>query len=309
MTAISSTKTGIAVTAQPDLFDRSFFRTCRLRALMAAKPGADFLLKAVSEDLQDRLLLVNRRFPVAVDLGGHCAHVSEAIRQSGKADLVLRADLFAADPSLAAPDLVFDDALIPFGDQSVDLIVSALNLQFVNDLPGTLVQLRRALKPDGLFLATLPGAGTLSELRDSLTRAELEVKGGAAARVLPFADTRDLGSLLQRAGFALPVTDLDSLTVRYDTMFALLADLRAMGATSVLKDRSRKPLSRQVLLRAAELYAQNHADADGRIRATFSLVTLSGWAPHESQQKPLRPGSAKTRLADALGVQERKIGD
>lgn len=293
--------------AQPDLFDRPLFKRRRLKALKAAKPGADFLLKAVAEDLADRLVLVNRRFPLAIDLGGHGGHVFEAIRSSGKADQVIRADLFAADPVLSAPDIVFDDALLPLKDQSVDLAVSALSLQFVNDLPGTLVQIRRALRPDGLFLATLPGAGTLSELRDSLTRAELELCGGAAARVLPFADTRDLGSLLQRAGFALPVTDVDTLTVRYDHLFALMADLRAMGATSVLKDRSRRPLPRAVFLRAAEIYAERHADADGRIRATFALVTLSGWAPHESQQKPLRPGSAKSRLADALGVSEQKL--
>lgn len=297
------------MTAQPDLFDRPLFRRRRLRALKAARPGADFLLQAVAEDLCDRLQLITRTFETAVDLGGHTGLVSKAIRASGKAETLVRADLFAADPNLPPPDLVCDDALVPFRDRSVDLVVSALSLQFVNDLPGSLIQIRRALVPDGLFLATLPGAGTLSELRDSLTRAELEITGGAAARVLPFADTRDLGSLLQRAGFALPVTDLDTLAVRYDDLFALLTDLRAMGATSVLMDRSPAPLSRTVLLRAAELYAQNHADPDGRIRATFALVTLSGWAPHESQQKPLRPGSAKSRLADALGVQEHKIGE
>ncbi len=293
--------------AQPELFDRGLFKSRRRRALAGAKAGADFLLKAVAEDLQDRLLFISRTFGTAVDLGGHTGLVSQAIRNSGKAERHLRADLLVPDPSLPPPDFVFDDALLPLRDQSVDLVVSGLNLQFVNDLPGTFVQVRRALAPDGLFLATLPGAGTLSELRDSLTRAELELTGGAAARVMPFADTRDLGALLQRAGFALPVTDLDTITVRYDSMFALVADLRAMGAASVLKDRSRAPLSRRMLLRAAELYAENHSDADGRIRATFAMVTLLGWAPHESQQKPLRPGSAKTRLADALGVQEQKL--
>jgi SAM-dependent methyltransferase len=295
------------LSTQPDLFDRPLFQSRRKRALKGAKPGADFLLEAVAEDLSDRLLLINRRFGTAVDLGGHTGRIAQAIANSGKAETVLRADLLVADPALPPPDLVCDDALLPFRDQSVDLIVSALNLQFVNDLPGCLVQIRRVLRPDGLFLATLAGAGTLSELRDSLTRAELEIRGGAAARVMPFADTRDLGSLLQRAGFALPVTDIDTFTVRYDTLFALMADLRAMGATSMLKERSRTPLNRQVLLRAAELYAENHADPDGRIRATFAFVTLLGWAPHESQQKPLRPGSAKTRLADALGVPERKV--
>ena len=297
------------MTPQPDLFDRNLFRARRQRALGAARPGADFLLKAVTDDLEERLLLVNRSFQTAVDLGGHTGLVSNAILNSGRAKQLIRADLLATDPNQKPPDIVCDDTLLPFGDRSVDLIVSALNLQFVNDLPGCLIQIRRALAPDGLFLATLPGAGTLTELRDSLTRAELEVTGGAAARVMPFADTRDLGSLLQRAGFALPVTDLDTLTVRYDSMFALLTDLRAMGATSVLKDRSRTPLSRQVLLRAAELYAEHHSDPDGRVRATFALVTLSGWAPHESQQKPLRPGSAKTSLAEALGAKEQKFSE
>ncbi|WP_306141861.1 class I SAM-dependent methyltransferase [Roseibium sp. MMSF_3412] len=293
--------------AQTDLFDRALFKTRRQRALKRAKTGADFLLANVADDLRDRLLLINRTFRMAVDLGGHTGRVSEAIEAAGKAEDILRADLFFADPHLPAPDFICDDALLPLKDQSVDLIVSALNLHVVNDLPGSLVQIRRALAPDGLFMAVLPGAGTLTELRDSLTRAELETTGGAAARVLPFADTRDLGSLLQRAGFSLPVTDMDTVTVRYDTMFALLRDLQDMGATSVLKQDAARPLPRAALMRAAEIYAQDHADADGRIRATFTLITLSGWAPHESQQKPLRPGSAKTRLADALGVSERKI--
>lgn len=292
------------MTTQPDLFDRTLFQRQRSRALKAAKSDADFLLKAVADELGDRLMMINRNFEIAVDLGGHTGHVTQALQASDKTGSVYRADLFVADPSLPSPAFIFDDAFVPLREQSVDLIFSALNLQFINDLPGTLIQIRRALKPDGLFMATLPGAGTLTELRDCLTRAELELKGGAAARVLPFADTKDLGSLLQRAGFALPVTDLDTVTVRYDSLFGLMADLKAMGATSVLKDRSRVPLSRNVLFRAAEIYAEDYADPDGRIRATFALVTLSGWAPHESQQKPLKPGSAKSRLADALKTSE-----
>ncbi|MBG6207828.1 SAM-dependent methyltransferase [Labrenzia sp. EL_126] len=295
------------MTTQHDLFDRNLYATRRQRALRVGGAGADFLLAEVANDLEDRLHIVNRSFSTALDLGGHTGLVARAIGNTGKAERTLRADLFVADPRLPAPDFILDDALLPLKDQSIDLIVSALNLHTVNDLPGSLVQIRRALVPDGLFLAVLPGAGTLTELRDSLTRAELEVTGGAAARVLPFADTRDLGSLLQRAGFALPVTDNDNVTVRYDDMFGLLRDLRSMGATSVLKESARVPLSRKTVYRAAELYAQNHADNDGRIRATFSLVTLSAWAPHDSQQKPLRPGSAKTRLASALGVREQKI--
>lgn len=290
--------------SNPEIFDRELFRQRRLRALRSAKDGADFLMRAVADDLADRLLMIKRTFKTGIDLGGHSGHIADMLRQSGKVDQVFRGDLFEADPNLPAPDFVFDDALPPLRDASVDLIVSALSLQFVNDLPGTLVQISRALEPDGLFLATLPGADTLFELRDVLMRAELELCEGAAPRVGPFADVRELGSLLQRAGFALPVTDLDRLTVRYDSLFDLMMDLRAMGATSTLLERSRKPLPKSVFLRAAELYAEDHADADGRIRATFSLVTLSGWAPHESQQKPLQPGSAKTRLADALGAQE-----
>lgn len=263
----------------------------------------------VAEDLGERLAAVSRTFEIAVDLGGHTGHVARMLQTSGKAKTVLRGDLWCPDPAQSAPDFVFDDAIVPLKDQSAGLIVSALSLQFVNDLPGTLVQIRRALVPDGVFLATLAGANTLTELRDCLTRAELEIKGGAAPRVLPFADTRDLGALLQRAGFALPVTDVDTITVRYSTMFDLLADLKAMGASSMLKERSRTPMGREVLARAAALYAQDHSDPDGRIRATFALVTLSGWAPHESQQKPLRPGAAKTRLADALKTEELKLKD
>ncbi len=297
------------MTAQPELFDRELLRIRRQKALKNAKPGSDFLLKVVAEDLGERLSAITRTFETAIDLGGHCGHVEALLRATGKAKTLYRADLWQPDPQLAAPAFVADDAVLALKDQSADLIVSALSLQFVNDLPGTLIQIRRALRPDGLFLATLAGAGTLTELRDCLTRAELELKGGAAARVMPFADTRDLGGLLQRAGFALPVTDMDPLTVRYNSMFDLMADLRAMGATNILKDRSKKPLAKSVFFRAAQMYAQDYADPDGRVRATFNMVTLLGWTPHSSQQKPLKPGSAKTRLADALGSIETKLSD
>ncbi len=188
-------------------------------------------------------------------------------------------------------------------------MVSALALQFVNDLPGTLVQIRRALKADGLFLATLLGGETLTELRQSFAAAESEIEGGLSPRVAPFADLRDLGALLQRAGFALPVTDVDRLLVRYDSPFALMHDLRRMGATNALVARRRTPLRRATVMRMAEIYAQRFADADGRVRATFEIVWLTGWTPHPSQQQPLRPGSARTRLADALGTQEISAGE
>ena len=182
----------------------------------------------------------------------------------------------------------------------MELAVSLLAFQEINDLPGLLLQFRRALKPDGLFLGAMAGGETLKELRESLLVAETELYGGAAPRIAPFTDVRDAGALLQRAGFALPVADVETLTVRYSDMFALMADLRAMGATNVLLDRSRRPAGRRLFARAAELYAERFSDADGRIRATFSIIWLSGWAPHGSQQKPLKPGSAQVSLTKIL---------
>jgi SAM-dependent methyltransferase len=207
------------------------------------------------------------------------------------------------------PRVVADEEALPFRDASLDLVVSALALQFVNDLPGTLVQIRRALRPDGLFLAALLGGETLPELRQAMSDAEIECEGGVSPRVAPFADLRDLGALLQRAGFALPVTDIDRVTVRYESVFALMHDLRRMGATNALVERRRTPLRRATLARMSEIYAQRFADADGRVRATFEVAWLSGWAPHQSQQQPLRPGTAKARLADALGTSEISAGE
>jgi SAM-dependent methyltransferase len=201
-----------------------------------------------------------------------------------------------------------DEEALPFRDGALDLVVSALALQFVNDLPGTLIQTRRALRPDGLLLAALIGGDTLTELRQAFAAAESEIEDGISPRIAPFADVRDMGALLQRAGFALPVTDVDRVVVRYASPLALMHDLRRMGATNPLVERSRRPLRRATLRRMLEVYAERFSDADGRIRATFEIVWLSGWAPHESQQKPLAPGSARQRLADALGVEETRIG-
>ena len=219
-----------------------------------------------------------------------------------------------AEPSAGARDGEFlrvaaDEEALPFADASLDLVVSALALQWVNDLPGTLVQIRRALKPDGLLMAAMLGGDTLIELREAFASAESEIEGGLSPRVAPFADLRELGALMQRAGFALPVVDSDRLTVRYESAFALMRDLRAMGATNVLAERRRAPLRRATLMRMAEIYAERFADADGRVRATFEIVWLSGWSPHESQQKPLKPGSASQRLADALGAKEVPAGE
>ncbi len=292
--------------SQPQLFDRALVAARRRRALVQAAPGADFLLERVVEDMADRLQAVNRRFGTAVALGGATQHLAAMLRATGKIDTVIRADsLIAAEPH---PDVVAHEDALPFAPGSLDLIASALTLQTVDDLPGTFVQIRRALKPDGLFLAAIPGGDTLMELRESLAAAEVELKGGLSPRVIPFMDVRDLGGLLQRAGLALPVTDSDRVVVRYASMFNLMRDLRAFGATNPLVARSRSPENRAFFIRAAEIYAERFADSDGRIRATFQILSASAWAPSDTQQKPARPGSAKMRLADALNTTEWKTG-
>ncbi len=207
------------------------------------------------------------------------------------------------------PRVQADEEALPFADQSLDLVVSGLALHFVNDLPGTLLQVRRALKPDGLLLAAMLGGTTLTELRTALLAAEEEIEGGASPRVAPFADVRDLGALLQRAEFALPVADAETVTVTYAHPLALMRELRGMGAANALLHRRKAPLRRATLGRALEIYADRFGLANGRIPATFEIMTLTAWAPHESQQKPLQPGSAKVRLADALGTQEQPAGD
>ncbi|ATQ66950.1 MULTISPECIES: methyltransferase domain-containing protein [Methylosinus] len=277
----------------PLIFDRRLLRRRLARALRGAAP--DFLMLRAADDLADRLAGIKRDFPRSLDLCSPAPHFTAAVLASGR-PAPLRAAL------LPAPDVavVAEEEALPFAPASFDLVVSGLALQWVNDLPGALAQVRRMLAPDGLFLACFPGGASLIELRAALIQAEGEICGGASPRVSPFVDLRDLGGLLQRAGFALPVTDVDSFTLRYDSMFALLSELRAMGAANILVERSRKPLRRAVLLRAAEIYAERFSDPDGRVRATIEFVWLSGWAPHESQQKPLQPGTAKMRLADAL---------
>jgi SAM-dependent methyltransferase len=294
----------------PVIFDRALIRRRRRRA--AALGPAMFLLDRVAGDLAERLAAVLRRFDLALDLGTPSEAVRGALSRLASIGTVVRADSMppSADAGAGAKRFVVaDEEALPFADGVLDLVVSALALQFVNDLPGILIQIRRALKPDGLFLAALLGGETLTELRQSVTAAESEVEGGASPRVAPFADLRELGALLQRAGFALPVTDVDRVCVRYESAFALMHDLRRMGATNALNARRRVPLKRATLMRMSEIYAQRFADADGRVRATFEIVWLSGWAPHPDQQQPLRPGMAKARLADALGTQEISAGE
>jgi SAM-dependent methyltransferase len=289
----------------PMIFDRALLRRRRHRA--AALGPATFLLDRVAGDLAERLATVLRRFDLAVDLGTPGDAVRNALARLESVGKIVAADVM---PDATRGEIfVTDEEALPFGDATLDLVVSALALQFVNDLPGVLVQVRRALKPDGLLLAALLGGETLTELRQSFAEAESDIEGGVSPRVAPFADLRDLGALLQRAGFALPVTDVDRVTVRYDSVFGLMHDLRRMGATNALLARRRTPLKRATLQRMAEIYAQRFADNDGRVRATFEIVWLSGWAPHPDQQQPLKPGSAKARLADALGTREIPAGD
>jgi len=304
------------VSSQPVIFDRICHRAHRSRA--AALGPSTFLIDRVADDLCDRLAAVLRRFEFALDVGTPTDAVRRMLAASGKVGTIIAADALTGTAAFrhlsdsrgkceAQFCIAADEEALPLREASLDLVVSALALQFVNDLPGALIQIRRALRPDGLFLAALAGGETLTELRQAFAAAEAEIEDGISPRVAPFSDVRDMGALLQRAGFALPVTDVDRLTARYDSPISLMHDLRRMGATNALVERSRRPLKRATLTRMSEIYAERFADRDGRIRATFEIIWLSGWAPHASQQKPLAPGSARRRLADALGTKETRL--
>jgi SAM-dependent methyltransferase len=289
------------------IFDRDLLR--RRRERVARNPEShDFLLDRVAADIAERLAFIKRTFPVAANIGAHHGLLSQRLRAG--AGIAMIVDVERSEALLDRCQglrVVADEEALPFAPASLDLVVSGLSLHLVNDLPGTLVQLRRALKPDGLLLTGLLGGETLKELRQAWLAAEAELTGGASPRVAPFADVRDLGSLLQRAGFALPVVDSEVVTVTYSSPLALMRDLKAMGASNMLAARRKIPVTRRLLQRAAEIYAERFARADGRVPATFEILTLTAWAPDESQQKPLRPGSAQARLADALGVSEGKL--
>jgi SAM-dependent methyltransferase len=282
------------------VFDPELVERNRARAARIADAGAGFLLDIAAQELADRLDAVERQFPRAVELHGMTGSTARAMLKTGKVQEMMRLEtashLGTGETDFAVAPLE-QLALAP---ESLNLVVSPLSAHLTNDTPGLFIQVRRALKPDGLFLAAIPGAGTLAELREALLSAEEELTGGVSPRVIPFADVRDIGALLQRAGFALPVTDVETYTVRYDSMFPLMRDLRHMGMANPLAGRSRRPVSRKLFVRAAEIYAERFSDPDGRIRATFSIIYVSGWAPHESQQKPLRRGSAKVSLAQVL---------
>ncbi|CAH2408048.1 methyltransferase domain-containing protein [Mesorhizobium ventifaucium] len=286
------------------IVDTSLWLAHKRRALAYPTAGADFLMRRAAEELTDRLGAVERKFDRAAVLFCQTPAAVDVLATSGKVTDIVRVEADAAflgdGAGGDAAGLVAPLETVPFEPESLDLAVSLLSLQAMNDIPGMLVQIRRALKPDGLFLGAFAGAGTLSELRECLLAAETELYGGASPRVIPFTDVRDAGALLQRAGLALPVADVETVTVRYDSLFGLMADLRAMGETSALTDRSRRPGTRRLFARAAEIYAEQFSDADGRVRASFPIVWMSGWAPDASQQKPLKPGSAKISLKAIL---------
>jgi SAM-dependent methyltransferase len=270
-------------TTAPVLFDRALLFARQRRAWRSGP--VMFLLDRVAEDMADRLAAVKREFAHAADIWTPGEGLTGYPR-------------FRAFARVAPEDA--PQETLQLAPESLELAVSALAFQFVNDLPGVLAQIRRALKPDGLLLAAMIGGDTLSELRQSFAVAEAECEGGVSPRVAPFADLRDVGGLLQRVGLALPVIDLERVVVRYDDAFALMQDLRRMGGTNILVERRRAPTRRATMLRMAQVYAERFADADGRIRATFDVIWMSGWVPHESQQKPLKPGSAKASLEQAV---------
>ena len=289
--------------APPRLFNRDLLVRRRDRAARHFQEFA-FLKARVSRDLVDRLDDTTRTFRSGLELGGHDGGGTRVLDGSSKVGAMLVTD---ASPGMVAQAAArglnaepVDEEALPYAPASFDLVVSALSLHWVNDLPGALVQVRRVLEPDGLFMGALPGAGTLAELRTCLVEAETEIMGGLSPRLSPLPALSDMAALMQRAGFALPVVDRDSVTVRYDSLFGLLADLKGMGERAAFAPGMGQPLPRRVLMRAAELYAQKFSDPDGRVRATFEIIYLSGWSPAPSQPKPLKPGSATASLADAV---------
>lgn len=284
----------------PQIFDQNVLDIHRSRAAPSAT-GHEFLLARVAEDFAERLAIVRREFPTAADIGAHHGLLARTLSRTpgltAMTSLEPNAALLAQCP---LPRESANLETLPFEPGSLDIALSALSLQWINDLPGTLVQICRALKPDGLFLGALLGGETLTELRQSWLIAETELTGGASPRVAPFADTRDVGSLVQRAGFALPVVDSDTVHVTYADPIALMREIKAMGASNMLTERRRQPVTRRLLLRAAEIYAERFSEPTGRVRATFEILTITAWRPDPSQPKPLRPGSAQVSLKDVL---------
>ncbi len=290
------------------VFDRAALRLRRARAAQGWS-GRAFLKQEIATRLVERLDDVKRRFDRALDLGCHGDEIATALATRDGVGHLIRADLgFSFARRAAGPAVVADEEALPFAPESFDLILSAMTLHWVNDLPGTLIQISRCLRPDGLFLGAMLGGGTLWQLRQALGAAESEIEGGLSPRISPFADLGDAASLLQRAGFALPVADSETIDVEYDNALALMRELSAMGEGNLVAERRRGFSRRATLLRAAEIYAERFAQPNGRLAATFEVLFLHGWAPHASQPKALRPGSAAHRLAEALGTTEQSTG-
>jgi len=297
------------MSAGSELFDRALLR--RRRSRFAGEVSQhEFLLARVATEIAERIEAILREFPLALDLGAFNGVLGRRVGALPSVGEMIYAESAPALASLCPrPAVVCDEDLLPFHDGSLSLVVSGLALHRVNDLPGALIQIRRALHPDGLFLGAALGGRSLQELRQSLLEAEAEEEGGASPRIAPFADVREYGGLLQRAGFALPVTDADLLTVIYPSPRDLMLEIRALGGGNVMAARRKEPLPRRTLQRAEAIYRDRFGTGDGRIKASFEIVYLSGWAPHESQQQPLKPGSAVNRLADALHTEEHSAGD
>ncbi|MGA0394475.1 MAG: methyltransferase domain-containing protein [Rhodospirillales bacterium] len=291
------------------IFDRAAVRRHRDRAAASLADHA-FLFDTVAGHLAERLDEINRTFPMALDLGCHSGQLRKHLQNRGGIEQLFQTDISPQMISrVQGAALVSDEEWLPFADQSLDLIISCLNLHWVNDLPGALTQIRRALKPDGLFLGALFGGETLKELRHALTESELANEGGMSPRISPFTDVRDAGDLLQRAGFTLPLADLDTLTVSYPNALKLMTDLRGMGETNAVSERRKSFSRKETVMETARRYHELFADDEDRIPATFQVIYLTAWAPHPDQQRPLKPGSANARLANALDADEIAAGE
>ena len=291
----------------PILFDQHLIRQHRQRA---APRYADFafLKDAAVARLADRLELIRRDFDLCLDVGAHDGRLARQFAGLGKIGRMVHADpaeTFAIATKQHGPSVVHALSELPYKPESFDAVFSCLSLHWVNDLPGLMMQARQLLKPDGLLLVSLLGGNSLIELKQALAEAEQHITGGFSPRCAPMADVRDIGGLMSRAGLALPVADSDRLTVTYPHMFKLMEDLRGMGEQNALLARQRRPTRRQVFMRAAEIYQQRFGQADGQIPVSFEIVTVTGWAPHGSQQTPLRPGTAAHRLATFLETNEQ----
>ncbi len=293
----------------PEIFDQQLLRH-RLRRAATGDIANDFLRQRIAEDIASRISLIKREFELCAVFGDKFAQLAEAVESLPNLDTLVSINSIAGNKTVSAHHmLVGGEERLPLANESINLAISPLTLQFANDLPGALIQLQRCLKPDGLFIGAFLGGDTLVELRDALLSAEVDIRGGATPRIHSRVDIRDLGTLLQRAGFALPVVDSDRMTVTYRSTLHLMHDLRALGLTNILAQGANSSLNRRILGRLEEIYHDRYPAADSRIRATFEIIYLTGWAPHESQQKPLKPGSAKTRMADVFKTQEISLAN